>query len=162
MQFKARFSEVEARGAKLEGDGERIYVLFGRGGGPMCAVVEADAFEALYELKEPVAVAPIIEDTLVRRGKIAEPEKRKRLNDPAPAAIREHTGSAQGEPAKKILVALAKRPMSSSELSAFTGLVGSPLYSTCNYLKTRGTIESFNDDGPGGDGTRRYRLPVAK
>lgn len=65
----------------------------------------------------------------------------------------------QGEPAKKILAALSKRPMSSAELSQETGLAGSPLYSTCNNLKTRGQIVSFTDDA--GDGTRRYRLPIS-
>lgn len=175
MQFSARFNTVEARGAKLDGDGERIYVLFGKAGA--AAVVAADAFEALYEPKDPIQIpAPPQAETPLpfKFKKAAKAIRKKAVDELAPANIREHVSSGehplqgapaklillQGAPAKLILAALAKRPMSSSELSSATGLMGSPLYSTCNNLKTRGSIESFVDDA--GDGTRRYRLPVAQ
>lgn len=177
MQFCAKYQTLDAVPVGVLDEAgsltsERSYIV--RFDDGTQGVIDQQTFEGFFRRAHDAAKGSVPEPAArsERAGKVeaAKPATGPRLTkapkkqpvyDAAPAAIGAQVTAEHpltGEPARKILAALAKRPMSSSELSEETGLGGAHLYSTCGNLKTQGKVESFTDDQ--GDGTRRYRLPV--
>lgn len=150
MQFSARFNTVEARGAKLDGDGERIYVLFGKAGA--AAVVAADAFEALYEPKDPIQIPapPQAETPLPFKFNKAP---KKKTSKPSAVAM----PSGDDKPSARILAALARGPQSFTELMNNCGLAYPQAQPACKVLEAKGKIIAIKDPNDPTE-TKRYKL----
>lgn len=145
MQFISRFSEVEATVARLEDfDPERVYVIFE--GGKPTAVVEADAFEALFI----PAVGP----------KRVQPERSAPKKKAVANTARDTTEKRVN--ASQIVLETIKKgpPRTSGELIQYLTekkLITAPsqVYSACNFYKNSGEIEPRVSEQ---DGQRRWHM----
>lgn len=170
MQFRARFPDVEARLAAIVDpstgkiEEARFYLLRDMTADRTTAVVDAEAFDALYERVAGAGVdEPEELGEPVRRKKAGKPAKAKR----APASKTAPTAEAsQTEPGSdtlrgRILALLKKKAYSSGELIAALGVPSPHVYSTCNQLKTKGAIVSRQNDDPN-DYERKWFLAEVK
>lgn len=140
--MKLRIIEVEA----AEGEAARIIETVLGGGIP------ASAPTLPLQVRAPAApralAAPAAEPV-----QYAKPGRRpmKPKNQGRPESKAQPEGESY---TARVLEALKLRPMSSLELARHLKVESPKVYTACNTLKTKGLIESRNDDQ--GDGTRRY------
>ena len=156
MQFQARFGRVEATRARLEDyEPDTVYVLFN--GGKACAVVEADAFEALFE---PIA------STNGHTPKAAVAKKEPSAAKPAKPSAAAPAAPSGGMTAREFcLLVLKKKPLTSGEVfdaavvAGYKGAIGS-VYSALHAMKGSGELDSRNEAEEEG-GLRKWYV-VAK